>query len=739
MFFVWATDWVKRFVLLAILAAGSALPVVIWSADAQQGTNREGFVVPEIDRIRVRDELQKHVSDLVEKAIMVAGLQGEPRPIVSLNITIDRDKIGADFETHQRRQSALEKQTAQQLWQDSTARFLEMMKAMRESEGAASREAVSGSRSAIQPAPRVGILNVAPEPTSENNGAIAPRQEQRIAPSFSFSAPTQNYQKVQFSYSLLDYVSNISIAIHVPAAFNAEARSTLQNEIVNLLNLKILNSQNAAELIKFTDLTEKQEKTKAENGQNGDAKKDNTWLSEFLNPKNQSLSGLFVSLAGLLGFFLIGVTVLLSGRKLASAVAGLAQAATQSKESGTKQEEEAAVAVPSAMVETASLVHEKSSRSKFSPDKEADLLSQTRNQISESLKEWCQKDPVTVGEVLIDLSAGGTGLATLNSLLLYSGYANLKPALELLPKSILRKLDESLNESWQDGAELLPGLEAAQLLLAGMIPRQTALLRFSYDTVPIRKLLLMLEPNSLKELSQELSNDEFGLIFKILPQSVAVSVTKALSTEKLKEVLNSLSGTSAGKEPDEALLKKIEAKRDAVSEQRNSDKERLIKGMLKTATPATESKILEFFGVDDLLMRFELLQQRFFSDDLKFVEPTLLRMIIDKEPLSRKANFLYFSEAAVRQSILDLYPKESKALEALLEELENIDKSAKRKSTAESDKLSINAHVSGKVSDICKSDENFRLELIRKIAQNMGAVLPAEITQLTAEQTESAA
>lgn len=728
-------------VLLLLSATSVFVPVAIEEAVAQvRGADSDTFAVPDIERIRVRDELQKHVSDVVEKAILVSGLQDKRSPIVRLNLTIDKERVARDFATHQQKQAALEKQQNSQLWQDSTSRFIEMMKLMNAGEEASSPADDSKPSNNEQPAPRFGILNVDPASISQQNASKPSASERRALPSISFSGPAMTFQKVQFTYSLLDYIADISISIHVPSKFSKEARNELQKDIVSLLNLGILTNENANEKIKIIDIAAPADSSELSDDKKGaESAQKESWLQEFLNPKNQSLSGLFVSLAGLFGFFLIGMTVLLSGRKLATAVTGLAQAASQAKESNGGQQEDVASTASPVAVEVAAAPQEKSSRSKFSADKEADLLAQTRNQITENLKDWCQRDPVTVGEVLIDLSTGPNGLATINSLLVYSGYANLKPALELLPNSLLRKLDESLNESWQDGAELLPGLEAAQLLLAGMIPRQTALLRFSYDTVPIRKLLLKLEPSALKELSLELTNEEFGIIFKILPRSVALSVTHSIAPDKLKEVLDSLSDSSTDRGPDESLLKKIEARRDATTDQRNSDKERLIRGMLKTATPANESKILEFIGPGDLLMRYELLQERFFLYDLKFVEPTLLRSILDKENLARKANFLYFSDPSLRQGVLDLYPKESKALEALLEELDNIEKSPKRKTAAEADKFSVRANVSGKLSERCKSDLIFRISIIRKISESMGAQLPAEILQLAESQSESAA
>lgn len=737
--FVGRTNWVV--VLLLLSATSVFVPFDMEEAVAQsRGASSDTFAVPDIERIRVRDELQKHVSDVVEKAILVSGLEDKTSPIVRLNLTIDKERVARDFETHQQKQAALEKQQNSQLWQDSTSRFIELMKLMNAGDEASPQADDSKPSDNEQPAPRFGILNVDPASVSQQNASKPSESDRRALPSISFSGPAMTFQKVPFTYSLLNYVADISISIHVPSKFSKEARDSLQKDIVSLLNLDMLTSENANEKIKIIDIATPKDATEPSDDKKGaEAGQKESWLQEFLNPKYQSLSGLFVSLAGLLGFLLIGITVLLSGKKLATAVSGLAQTASQAKETGGGQQEDLAPPAGPIALEVAASPREKSSRSKFSADKEADLLSQTRNQITENLKDWCQRDPVTVGEVLIDLSTGSSGLATINSLLVYSGYANLKPALELLPNSLLRKLDESLNESWQDGAELLPGLEAAQLLLAGMIPRQTALLRFSYDTEAVRKLLLKLEPSALKELSQDLTNEEFCIIFKVLPRSVALSATQSMAPEKLKEVLDSLSDTKTDRAPDESLLKKIEDRRDATTDQRNSDKERLIRGMLKTATQANESKILEFLGPGDLLMRYELLQERFFLDDLKFVDPTLVRSILDKEPLARKANFLYFSEPSLRQGVLDLYPKESKALEAILEELDNIEKSPKRKTAAESDKPAVRAHVSGKLTERCKSDEAFRISIIRKISESMSADLPAEIHQLLESSGESAA
>ena len=106
---------------------------------------------------------------------------------------------------------------------------------------------------------------------------------------------------------------------------------------------------------------------------------------------------------------------------------------------------------------------------------------------------------------------------------------------------------------------------------------------------------------------------------------------------------------------------------------------------------------------------------------------------------TRKANFLYFAEPSLRQSILDLYPKDSKTLETLLEELENIDKSPKRKTAAGNDRAETFSVVSAKLLEMVKYDPALRLSMIEKIATSMNASLPGEIIKLADEIKETAA
>ena len=709
-----------------------------------QTTNPPEFVVPEIERIRARDELQRHVGGLIEKALKIGDIKDKREAIVNLTLSVDKARLNQEYQRHQQQQRAQEEQQAQQRWQESTSRFLEFLKAARElqkdDQAKQASPQATQAQTPVQILPRFGILNTsgsAPVATSPTNTTTPQGSNSNISPNINFSAPMSSFQNTPFAYSILEYLSDLNVEIHLPAEFKSEFRTELRKGIVALLNLRVLTNQNAEQKVKFVDLpalpADSQSDSKTEN-----RAEQPSWFKDVVNPKNQSLSGLLMSIAALIGFLLVGLTVLLSGRKLAEAVVGLAQA-TQSKAQSSESEQNAGAGESVSAVEALLQPTASSSKSKFSADKEADLLSQTRNQISENVAQWCQKDPVTVGEVLVDLANGKSGMTTLNSLLLYLGYDNLKPTLELLPNKLLRKLDESLNDSWKEGAELLPGLEAAQLLLAGMIPRQTALLRFPFETGPLRKLLLKLDSQVLRELAQELPTDDFCVVFRILPQGLALVLSTQLPSEKLKEVMEGLDRADASKPPSESLLKIIESRGSATIENKGADKERLIRGMLKAAHQNNEARILDFIGPDDLLLRFELLQERFFLRDLAFVDPPIIRSLIDKMSQTRKANFLYFAEPSLRQSILDLYPKDSKTLETLLEELENIDKSPKRKTSAGNDRAETFSVVSAKLLEMVKYDPALRLSMIEKIATSMNAALPREIIQLADEIKETAA
>lgn len=286
---------------------------------------------------------------------------------------------------------------------------------------------------------------------------------------------------------------------------------------------------------------------------------------------------------------------------------------------------------------------------------------------------------------------------------------------------------------------MLPGLEAAQLMLAGMIPRQTALLRFSYDTKPIRKALLKLDVSGLKELFNEISTEESSIVMRLLPQGVALELSNQLAAERLKEIMEGLGQVDSSKAPAPAFIDKIDGRKESLGEQKNIDKERLLRAMLKGSTQTSEAKILDFLGADDLSLRFELLQERFFTRDLELMEPNIIRGVIDKLPIARKANFLFFTDPVLRQKILDLYPKETKALEALLEELENINTSQKRKNAAGNDKAEVFSLVCNRMLEMLRADLGLRINLIEKIANSMGAPLPDELAKTAAEFKESVA
>lgn len=687
----------------------------------------------EIERIRMREEIQKHVSDIVEKSVTLAELIDKRKPIVQVEISIDKKRLNEEFLKHQKAQKDLEIQQNQTHWKESTSRFLDFLKAAREFDKQEEKTAPKETNDPFtQPGQRFGILNTGtlaqPRPAdSEKPKETKPTQS--ISPNINFSAPSAAYQATQFTYSLTDFVSNIKVKVHVPTEFKENLRAELRTAIVELLGLSILTQANASENINFINLPDVSANDSEKN------REKISWFKEAINPKNQSLSGIFLSLSALIGFVLIAAILFLGSKKVAESLANIAQA-TQAKsqaDEGTSSEGETISA------DLPSTSGSSSAKSKFSPDKEADLLSQTRLQISENVAQWCTKDPVTVGEVLVDLASAADGMSTLNSLILYSGYENLKPALELLPNKLLRKLDESLNDSWKEGAELLPGLEAAQLLLAGMIPRQTSLLRFTFDSKKIRQALLKLDLTIMQSLINELTNDDACILFRLLPQNVAVAVSSQITPERLKEIMDNMNSSDPNKVPSESLVKKIEAYKENLNEQKSLDKERFLRALLKSGQSSNEEQILNLLGPNDLVLRFEFLQERFFINDLIYLEPATIKSVIDRFPLTRRANFLYFSSPELRQTILDSYPKDSKSLEALLEELDNIDKSQKRKNSANADKKDIFSLISSKTLELLKKDASLRLSVIEKIANSLNTPLPQEITLLSARSKDSAA
>lgn len=727
---------------------------------AQSGTTQSP-VNFDLDRLRATDELQKLVENLTEKAVLVENIKDNRKPVVRLELNIDRVKVLDAYKKHEEQQRAREEQLKAAQWQESTNRYLGFLKAAQEIQSQndkAAAEVESANENQQQSlgelAPRFGILNTGAVVAVPQNGTAGGVGEQPripaagISPNINFSAPSMTYFPVPFTYSVLEYVTEMMISIHVPAEFKPEKRNELKDAIVKLLGLPNLKVENADEKIKFIDFV-KPEETPKEDQKDGSnaATQQPSWASELINPKNQSLSGLFMSAAALLGFLLVGGALFTVGKGVSAGLAGIAQAAQASKAEGGGGEgaqQEADVAQTTAHEDGSHAADAKSApgagaRSKFSSDKEADLLAQTRLQIVENVGQWCQKDPVTVGEVLNELANAENGMATLNSLLLYTGYESIKPALELLPEKLLKKLDESLNESWKEGAELLPGLEAAQLLLAGMIPRQTALLRFTYDTSVIRKSLMKLDNFNLRELMNGLAPAEAASVFRILPQGVAVAVSTQIAPEKMRSVMEELANNKEELGPDASVLEKINSRGNAADPGGGADKDRLLRAMLKKTDVANENKVLELLGPADLMLRFELLQQRFFLKDLEFVEPSLIRAVLDKLPLARKANFMFFSDATMRQSILELYPKGSKTLEALLEELENIERSAKRKTAANGDKSAVMGFVSEKIFDSVRNNIKIRLSIIDKISKAYGAPLPDELARLLAENEEAAA
>lgn len=715
----------------------------------------------DLDRLRATDELQKLVENLTEKAVLVENLKENRKPVVRLELNIDRVKVLDAYKKHEEQQRAREEQLKAAQWQESTNRYLGFLKAAQEiqtqnekADATADDANKNPTQSTNELAPRFGILNTGPVVAVPQSGTSAGSDAQQrvpvagIAPNINFSAPSMTYFPVPFTYSVLEYVTEVMISIHVPAEFKPEKRNELKDAIVKLLGLPNLKAENADQKIKFTDFVKPEETAKEDKKDGGSATASQpSWAAELMNPKNQSLSGLFMSAAALLGFLLVGGALFIAGKGVSAGLAGIAQAAQASKTEGGGGEgaqQEADVAQPTTNDNAGHASDAKSAaaaggRSKFSSDKEADLLAQTRLQIVENVGQWCQKDPVTVGEVLNELANAENGMATLNSLLLYTGYESLKPALELLPEKLLKKLDESLNDSWKEGAELLPGLEAAQLLLAGMIPRQTALLRFTYDTSAMRKSLMKLDSFNLRELMNGLAPADAASVFRILPQGVAVAVSTQIAPEKMRSVMEELTKNTQDPGPDPAVLEKINSRSKMADSSGGADKDRLLRAMLKKTDVENENKVLELLGPTDLMLRFELLQERFFLKDLEFVEPSLIRAVLDKLPIARKANFMFFSDATMRQSILDLYPKGSKTLESLLEELENIDRSAKRKTSANADKSTVMGFVSEKIFDSVRSNLKIRLSIIDKISKAYGAALPDELAKLLAENEEAAA
>ncbi|NBW81744.1 hypothetical protein EBR21_08315, partial [bacterium] len=209
-----------------------------------QTTTEQAFNLPEIERIRMRDEIQKHVTDLAEKSLVVAELKDKRKPVVNIELSVDRNKLNQDFQKHQRQQKEKELQQTRQQWSESTTQFLSFLKAanaLQKPETPLQPKTDSNPESA-QPGARFGILNtgnLAPVAANKTEQPIA--QKQAIAPSINFSSPMSSFQPTPFSYSLYDYLIDVTMTLHVPTEFKEESRTELRKAIVKLLGTASLN------------------------------------------------------------------------------------------------------------------------------------------------------------------------------------------------------------------------------------------------------------------------------------------------------------------------------------------------------------------------------------------------------------------------------------------------------------------------------------------------------------------
>lgn len=707
-------------------------------------------------RLKVREDLQRQAKALVMEELKGLPSSKKSEPIVRVVVGFDDTKLVADYATFVQTYAAsgptenadIEKQLKPIL--DTLKKNLEDSK---ETTKTSSTEKVS------TPGIRFGMLNVdLQEGTQISQNSSITQVNSKPMLGLTVTLPStsggQSKQIPIFPFSPADYIKSIGVTVLVPAEVPPPRIENIRKTLVEGLELKRFNPNAAQALIEFGNLEKstdpevefQSEMSKELQGvkkmiadifKEKEKQESKTWGEKFVDPTNQSLGGLLAGLSVAATIIIAGIFFFAGMGKVAKSMKELkpASASDSSKKGDDSGGGDAAIAEAKILTQGGHEGISSQASSRFGPELSAQALTQEMKNIRESFVTLASKDKFTFAELIADMFYQDSGMEELKHFVSFVGFISISPVLDALPRASIDKLESFLEEQRNEPPNLLMGVEATQKLLTNYNTRSAQIQALGpLINESLRKNLLLTEDKAISKWLKEAppSAEVLAVLLRISTADRAQMFMTYTQTEQLREAFAHIGADAkqlATKAKDiDSILEKLSQEKTIES----GKKLRLIKSLLLKTTPDDEDKFINLVREEPAEIRLEVMRTKYLFSDLKFLPGPTLKSLFDTLNMNEKSTFLYICPLDLREMIFKLYPADSGILAQIKEELESIEKNAKRKETIEQSKRKILEDFMKKVRTQIQSSDVLLAKCVTAFCEQEGVAVPEVVETLQA-------
>jgi hypothetical protein len=628
--------------------------------------------------IEFKQELQQYAQTVVGNQFTQVGYSSKQKSNIKLQISFDEEKLKSDM--------ALYRQSAG----SSVQKLISDLKSSGQNSSTA-KSAKNGENKPLskQSELRFGMLDIGLDDEATSDLLVRdyiPEDQRQL--NIAINIPSTDPSSLKFIYDPADYVKSMKFDVQLPEGAPEELDAIVRAAIYENLELNRLVDAKADAIISVTRLA-----VPLESGFS-------VWLKDFVDPK----SGI---IGMVLGSLFLGILILVGIVLLAKGFGNIATTI------GTlKPPEEASNDVVETVEEEATVNEDEDQGDGYEKSAVAQALTSEMQTIREQLSDVIEDNSDLGAELLRDMFYEPNGLREFRDLLSFAGYKTLKPAMDKLPKTNLEQISNYMEETRNESASLLNGVEVGQKLYRSCITKITGKVDLDGALSELKSVLVSTEDDTLNTMVQTAGPTELAMILNMLTVERGNKVMKQIPLENLKEACSLLDSS-----PDDldSLVKDVISSLDKAdfggAEKRTDRQKRFILRLVQSAGIDEESDVLAIAGDEDPEILEAMITAKLFFLDLKYVPLENCRKTLDTFSATQRGEFLFVCEDELKNSLLETYEEGSKIREMVEAELTQIGSNEKRQKALEKKKATLIESYMNKIRKLLENEP----ELIKLI------------------------
>jgi hypothetical protein len=420
---------------------------------------------------------------------------------------------------------------------------------------------------------------------------------------------------------------------------------------------------------------------------------------------------------------------------MSQAVTQLAESASARAEGGlqggagrAESTDERGLAPQSASSEVAG-----SSGSVFQPDAEARALANDVDRLRAKFLQAKGTDALALAEALGEVIRQDSGLEAALQCAAFVGQDDFDDLIGMLSPKQALDLRSYFDSQHAQPLQTLRGADACRMILAQGNTRLVEV-RSLGDAPLIREarqaLLGVDDSEVMRWLQSEPMAPAVQWAFGAMTPQRMLQIMRALAPEVARTF-----GTALDKrQTNDTTAARLAAERlrgmSASASRQEMGRTRLVQRLIAQSKLDDEILLASLFNGPDWPIRRYVAHRCYLLSDLEYLAPSFLLGVIDRKKVADRAALLYLLPAELRNSLLNTYPKDSKALEVVTLELANIDTNSKRRAALLKNRRETIESFLKELRSILQSNTDMVDQALRAMAAAKGWPLPPELEPL---------